>query len=143
GQHRRDVSAPSPGYRRLALWTAAATFLLIVLGGVVRVSDSGLGCGPGGSGVHGWPLCRGDIVPGFSLHTAIEYAHRAVASIVVVEMLLLAVVAWRRYRAHRSLVRATIAGTVMIVAQALLGTATVEYGLDEPMDAAILGRAMP
>jgi len=136
------VSDPSPAYRRLAVWTAAATFLLIVLGGVVRVSDSGLGCGQGGSGVHGWPLCKGDLVPGFSLHTGIEYAHRAVASILVVEMLVLAVVAWRRYRAHRSLVRATIAGVVLVVAQALLGAATVEKGLDEPLVAAHLGLAM-
>src|SRR5213080_2863090 len=104
------MSTPSSAFRRLASWTAVATFLLIVLGGVVRVSESGLGCGPGGSGTRGWPLCRGDLVPGFSLHTGIEYAHRAVASILVVEMLVLAVVAWRRYRAHRSLVRATRAG---------------------------------
>src|SRR5207237_2187636 len=131
------------GYRRLAVWTAAATFLLIVLGGVVRVSDSGLGCGAGGSGIHGWPLCRGDLVPGFSLHTGIEYAHRAVASIVVVEMLLLALVAWRRYRAHRSLVRATIGGTLLIVAQALLGAATAEQRLDEPPVRAAPGLPAP
>jgi heme A synthase len=136
------VTVPSPGYRRLALWTAAATFLLIVLGGVVRVSDSGLGCGAGGSGIHGWPLCKGDLVPGFSLHTGIEYAHRALASIVVVEMLALAVLAWRRYRGHRSLVRATTAGTLLIVAQAVLGAATVEKNLDEPLVAAHLGLAM-
>jgi heme A synthase len=136
------VTAPSPAYRRLALWTAAATFLLIVLGGVVRVSESGLGCGPGGSGVHGWPLCKGDVVPGFSLHTAIEYTHRTVASIVVVEILVLAVWAWRRYRAHRWLVRATAAAGVLIVAQALLGAATVEEDLDEPLVAAHLGLAM-
>ena len=41
-------SAPSSGYRRLALTTGVATFLLIIVGGIVRVSDSGLGCGPGG-----------------------------------------------------------------------------------------------
>jgi heme A synthase len=136
------VTLPSPAYRRLALWTAAATFLLIVLGGVVRVSDSGLGCGQGGSGVDGWPLCRGDVVPGFTLHTAIEYAHRTVASIVVVEMLVLAVWAWRRYRTHRALVRATAAGLFLIVAQAVLGAATVEKGLDTPLVAAHLGLAM-
>jgi heme A synthase len=136
------VTTPSPAYRRLALWTAAATFLLIVLGGVVRVSDSGLGCGPGGSGVQGWPLCKGDVVPGFSLHTAIEYTHRAVASIVVVQLLVLAVWAWRRYRGHRALVRATVGGGVLIVAQALLGAATVEKDLDEPLVAAHLGLAM-
>jgi heme A synthase len=136
------VTLPSRAYRRLALWTAAATFLLIVLGGVVRVSDSGLGCGPGGSGIDGWPLCKGDVVPGFSLHTAIEYAHRALASIVVVEMLVLAVWAWRRYRGHRALVRATAGGLVLIVAQAVLGAATVEKDLDEPLVAAHLGLAM-
>jgi heme A synthase len=136
------VTAPSPGYRRLALWTAAATFLLIVLGGVVRVSESGLGCGPGGSGVHGWPLCKGDVIPGFSLHTGIEYAHRALASIVGVEMFLLAFLAWRRHRHHRRLVRATIGGAPLIVAQVLLGAVTVEKGLDEPLVAAHLGLAM-
>ena len=136
------MTGPSPAYRRLALWTAAATFLLIVLGGVVRVSDSGLGCGPGGSGVNGWPLCRGDVVPGFSLHTAIEFAHRTVASIVVVEMIVLALWAWRRYRGHRALVRATAGGVLLIVAQAVLGAATVEQDLDEPLVAAHLGLAM-
>jgi len=136
------MSTPSSAFRRLASWTAVATFLLIVLGGVVRVSESGLGCGPGESGTRGWPLCRGDLIPGFSLHTGIEYAHRAVASIVVVEMFVLAVWAWRRHRGHRWLVRATVAGAVLIVAQAVLGAATVEKNLDEPLVAAHLGLAM-
>src|SRR6059058_2932352 len=136
------MSTPSSAFRRLASGTAVATFLLIVLGGVVRVSESGLGCGPGGSGLHGWPLCRGDVIPGFSLHTGIEYAHRAVASIVVVEMLVLGVWAWRRYRAQRWLVRATAAGVLLILAQAVLGAATVEKDLSEPLVAAHLGLAM-
>ncbi|MCL6440463.1 MAG: COX15/CtaA family protein, partial [Thermoleophilum sp.] len=58
-------------YRRLAVATLVATFLLIVLGGIVRVSGSGLGCGPEGSGFHGWPFCNGDIVPGFELTAVI------------------------------------------------------------------------
>ena len=52
--------------RRLVLATAIATFVLIIVGGVVRVSDSGLGCGPAGSGFHGWPFCNGDVVPGLT-----------------------------------------------------------------------------
>lgn len=32
-------------FRRLIAATTVATFVLIVIGGVVRVSDSGLGCG--------------------------------------------------------------------------------------------------
>src|SRR4051812_50003019 len=50
-------------FRRLADLTAVITFLLIVVGGIVRVSQSGLGCGPGGSGTKGWPLCGGAGVP--------------------------------------------------------------------------------
>src|SRR5919204_6203440 len=85
-------------FRRLADLTAVVTFLLIVVGGIVRVSDSGLGCGPGGSGLHGWPLCRGDVVPGTDVNAIVEYTHRTLASIVGVLWIALTVVAWRRYR---------------------------------------------
>jgi heme A synthase len=136
------MSPPSLAYRRLALGTVAATFLLIVLGGVVRVSDSGLGCGKAHSGLHGWPLCRGDLLPGVSLHTWIEYAHRFVASTVVVLLLILSVQAWRRYRSHRALRWATTAAFGLVIAQALLGAATVEHDLNETLVASHLGLAM-
>ena len=136
------MSVPSAGYRRLALWTAVATFVLIVVGGVVRVSDSGLGCGPEGSGFHGWPFCNGDVAPGVDLNSIIEYAHRALAGTVSVLLLALAVLAWRRHRENRALVRASAAAVVLVVAQGLLGAATVEQGLDEGLVAAHLGLAM-
>ena len=136
------MTAPSPGYRRLALATGIATFALIVVGGVVRVSDSGLGCGPGGSGFHGWPFCNGDVVPGLDLNSVIEYSHRALAGAVGVMMVALAVLALRRYRDHRALVRATVAAVLLVVAQAVLGGATVEENLEEALVAAHLGLAM-
>jgi heme A synthase len=72
-------------FRRLADLTAVVTFLLILVGGVVRVSDSGLGCGPGGSGTKGWPLCGGDVVPLVGdENTFIEFSHRLLAAVVVV-----------------------------------------------------------
>src|SRR5204863_5919275 len=123
------VIAPTPGYRRPAAATVCATFVLIVVGGLVRVSDSGLGCGPKGSGFHGWPFCNGDVVPGLNLNSVIEYTHRAVAGIVVVLILVLAVQAWRRYRDQRALLWATTGAFVLVVAQAVLGGATVEKGL--------------
>ena len=76
------MTAPSKGFRRLALVTVVATFALVILGGFVRVSDSGLGCGPGGSGFHGWRLCEGSVIPGADLNTVVEYSHRTVASLV-------------------------------------------------------------
>jgi heme A synthase len=136
------VSAPTRGFRRLALVTLLLTFALIVLGGVVRVSDSGLGCGPGDSGFHGWPLCNGDVIPGASIHTAIEYAHRTVASAVGLLALALMVLARRRHREHRGLVRATTGVFGLVVAEGLLGGATVEENLDEELVAAHLGLAM-
>src|SRR5215210_784799 len=114
------------GYRRLALATVLATFLLIVLGGIVRVSDSGLGCGPGGSGLHGWPLCRGDVVPGGDVNAIIEYLHRTAASIVGLLWLVLSIQAFRRYRSY---VRLTSIGFGLVVAQGLLGALVVEKNL--------------
>ena len=130
------------GYRRLALGTAVATFLLIIVGGVVRVSDSGLGCGPEKSGFHGWPFCNGDVVPGLNLNSVIEYSHRTLASIVAIAMIVMAAIAWRRYRSNRALVWSTTAGSVLIVLQGLLGAATVEEGLDSRLVATHLGLAM-
>jgi heme A synthase len=125
--------------RRLVLATAIATFVLIIVGGVVRVSDSGLGCGPAGSGFHGWPFCNGDVVPGVSVHSIIEYTHRAVAGIVSIMIVSIVVLAWRR---HRELLVPAVGLLILIVAQAALGGATVEDNLEEAYVAAHLCLAM-
>jgi heme A synthase len=126
----------------LTFWTIVATFALVVVGGVVRVSDSGLGCGPEGSGFHGWPFCNGDVVPGVDLNSIIEYTHRVLAAVVGILILLLALRAYRRYRSQRALVWTSGAALVLVVAQGVLGGATVEEGLDETLVAAHLGLAM-
>ena len=126
------------GFRRLALATGIATFALIIVGGVVRVSDSGLGCGPAGSGFHGWPFCNGDLVPGLDLNSVIEYTHRALAGAVGIMMIVLAVMAVRQ----RKLIAPAVAAAGLVIAQGLLGAATVEENLDEALVAAHLGLAM-
>jgi heme A synthase len=133
------TAAPTTGYRRLALATLIATFALIIVGGVVRVSDSGLGCGPAGSGFHGWPFCNGDVAPGVDLNSIIEYTHRVLATVVGLMILALFVQAWRR---HRQLLPATAVLLALVVAQGALGGATVEENLEEVYVAAHLGLAM-
>jgi heme A synthase len=133
------MPSASPGYRRLAFATVVTTFLLVVVGGIVRVSDSGLGCGPGGSGLHGWPLCRGDVLPGTDINAIIEYTHRAAASTVGILWIGLALLAWRRYPALRWI---TVGGFLLVVAQGLLGAFVVEKDLQEFLVAAHLGLAM-
>jgi heme A synthase len=130
---------PSTAFKRLALATAISTFVLIIVGGIVRVSDSGLGCGPGGSGFHGWPFCNGDVVPGVDLNHIVEYTHRVLAGAVSLMILTLVVMAWRR---HRQFLGVTVALMLLILAQAGLGGATVEENLDEALVAAHLGLAM-
>jgi heme A synthase len=125
--------------RKLALATLVATFVLILVGGVVRVSDSGLGCGPAGSGFHGWPFCNGDVVPGVDLNSIVEYTHRVLAVVVGFMMLALVVMAWRRYREYRFVTGALL---VLVAAQGALGGLTVEENLEEAYVAAHLGLAM-
>ena len=130
-------------FRRLSDLTVLATFALIVLGGIVRVSESGLGCGPGGSGTEGWPLCNGEAIPFFhNTEVIVEFSHRTLAAIVTA---LIAVLAWTAYKHLRELrwpLRMTVAAGVLVLVQAALGGLTVEKSLAEELVAAHLGLAM-
>src|SRR5215510_11429291 len=91
---------PVRRFRRLADLTAVVTFFLVIVGGVVRVSDSGLGCGPGGSGTEGWPLCGGAVIPLVGDENQfIEFSHRLLASVVV---FMIALLVWRAFHLRRS-----------------------------------------
>jgi heme A synthase len=139
-------------FRRLADLTAITTFLLIVVGGVVRVSESGLGCGPGGSGTEGWPLCGGEVIPLVGdVNRIIEFSHRVLAAIVVA---LIALLAWRALhlrrpqtpppdqRGSRWAWRGSVAAGLLVLAQAGLGGLVVENSLHEVLVAAHLALAM-
>ena len=129
-------------FRRLTGVTIVATLILILIGGIVRVSDSGLGCGPAGSGTHGWPLCQGGALPGLESTALIEFSHRVAATVVAVLIGLLIFRAFRGLRDQRRLTRGTVAAGLLVLAQAGLGGLTVEEGLHEVLVAAHLGLAM-
>jgi protoheme IX farnesyltransferase len=109
-------------FQRLAYLTTAATFVLITVGGLVRATDSGLGCPD-------WPRCFGRLTPPPELHAWIEHSHRLVAALVIVLVVLLAVAAWRGR--HPATVRWAAAGAVlMVLSQALLGAIVVWVKLE-------------
>src|SRR6266581_652617 len=112
-------------YTLLAWTAAAATYLLIVLGAVVRISGSGMGCGD-----H-WPLCNGHLFPPLNdIPTVIEWSHRLVAAVVSILVLALAAYAWRLRKAAGSRERgAAYVAFGLLVVQVLLGAVTVKTGL--------------
>jgi heme o synthase len=104
-------------FQRLAAATTATTFVLIAVGGLVRATDSGLGCPD-------WPRCFGKLVPPAEFHPWIEHSHRLVASVLIVLVAVLAVAAWRTGQA-RSVRWAAVGAVAVVLSQALLGAIVV------------------
>ena len=109
--------------RRTALTAAVLSFALIVLGGIVRITGSGMGCG------EHWPKCNGEWFPPLDLPTFIEIFHRWVAALVSVAVLATGVVAWRRHRREPQLLVPATLGVVLLISQVLLGAVTVKLEL--------------
>jgi protoheme IX farnesyltransferase len=123
------------GFTRLALTTASATFLLIVLGGVVRATGAGLACPD-------WPLCHGRLIPPFEPLVLIEYSHRLAASIVGLLTVALAVAAVRRFSFRSNMAVLAGAALVLLAVQIALGALTVRHALSAWIVVAHLGTAM-
>ena len=135
----RVQSPPSRGFRRTAIAAVISTYLLVVAGGVVRVSGSGKGCGVTGQD---WPLCHGGFVPPADPQTLIEFSHRMLASIATVLVVTLLVWAWVSYRHLPRVTRAMSAVAVLLVVQIVLGAATVEWNLPGGIVLAHLANAL-
>src|SRR3990172_12631505 len=105
-------------FQRFCLATCAVIFALIVLGGVARATDSGLGCPD-------WPRCHGSFIPKWEKHTLIEYSHRLTASVAGVMVFAVAIWAWKSYRHARSIFYPAAATVLLLLVQGGLGGLTV------------------
>jgi heme A synthase len=108
-------------FQKLALLTAIATYVLVVWGGVTRVTGSGLGCPD-------WPLCYGQVLPPADDAKAwIEWIHRTLAAVVglLVAGVWLGAVLYHR---RRAIVLPATAAVIFTGFQAYLGKVTVETG---------------
>jgi heme A synthase len=134
------VESRSHLFTTTALATALLTIGLIVFGAVVRVTDSGLGCG------ESWPLCNGTIFPPLDNLTAwIEWLHRLFAALIGILGLLTLGAAIRSYRESsitRLALYATVAAALLFILQSILGALVVVLELPPTMVALHLGTAM-
>src|SRR6267143_1948328 len=109
-------------FTTLAWAAAVCTYLLIVLGAVVRITGSGLGCG------EHWPLCNGHLFPPLNdIGTVIEWSHRLVAALVTGLVVALAAYTWWR-RVPREL---PYVATGLLALQIALGAVTVKLSLPQ------------
>ncbi|HZR92159.1 MAG TPA: COX15/CtaA family protein [Gaiellaceae bacterium] len=105
-------------FRLLTAVAAVSVWALVAVGGVVRVTESGLGC------PH-WPLCTAGAVPLDRRASIIEYSHRAVVAWVTLLVAAVAVAAWRTQRRRRAVLWPALVAAALVPFQALLGATAV------------------
>jgi heme o synthase len=124
-------------FAKLAVAASLATYVLIVVGGLVRATDSGLGCPD-------WPACFGKWVPPPELHAWIEHSHRLVAALAVGPLVAAVglITLFSARRRDRPLLAAALVTGVLVMLQALLGGQVVIQQLRAELVTAHLAMAL-
>ncbi|MDO8677096.1 MAG: COX15/CtaA family protein [Acidobacteriota bacterium] len=124
-------------FQRLALWTTAITYFLILVGGLVRASGAGLGCPDWPRCFGGWipPLSAADLPPQFDASQFnptlmwTEYLNRLLGMAVGFLILATVVSAWRHHRREPRILWTAIAALLLTGFQGWLGGRVVAHEL--------------
>jgi len=136
-----DATAANPWLRRVLLVNLVLEIGIVVTGGLVRLTGSGLGCPT-------WPQCvPGSFTPvpyqaqGF--HKLIEFGNRTLTGAVSIAALLVIIAVWRWAPGRRgwapgrrTLLRISFLPLIGVLLQAVLGGITVLTGLNPAIVAA-------
>jgi heme a synthase len=121
----RNSNLPLLQLHRFAVVCAAATFVLIFVGGLVTSTGSALA-------VPDWPLAFGRLIPPLTGGIRFEWSHRVVAGAVTILTLILALWTWR-LETRRWVRIIAFAAVGLVVLQAVLGGLTVLMLLPLPL----------
>ena len=128
------TSGPPGAFSWLLVATCLTTYALVIVGGIVRTTNSGDACPD-------WPTCHGQLVPPLSGHVLIEFSHRLLASVVGILVLAVALAAWRWQRRVPGVFWGAVLAVALTIAQVVLGGVTVLSDLKSSMVMAHLATA--
>ena len=122
----RTFRLSPPAYRRVTLLALLALAFIIVTGGAVRITGSGLGCPD-------WPACAdGQVVAELSFHPMVEFVNRAITGVVSLAVILAVLGSVLRQPRRRYLIVLSLGLVLGIVGQIILGGETVKHDLAPP-----------
>ncbi len=110
---------PPPKFRWFAFSSFLSMIVIVLTGGAVRLTGSGLGCPD-------WPTCYSHQITGsWSIHPLIEYTNRIVTIVLVIVTGVTFVAAWLRTERRRDLIGFSGLLVLGVVADAILGAFVV------------------
>jgi cytochrome c oxidase assembly protein subunit 15 len=112
--------------RRLALASVVANSAIVVTGGAVRLTASGLGCPT-------WPRCTSTTytpTAEYAAHGVIEFGNRLLTFVLLAVVLATTIAVWRQRPVRPGMRRLAVLVLLGIPAQAVLGGITVLTGLN-------------
>lgn len=109
-------------FAALSVSALVSTILLIMMGSIVRVTGYGLGCPD-------WPLCYGQAIPPLRIDAWVEFIHRVIGGVVVVQLAALIVLALRHYKQQGWIYKTAVFASVILTVQVVLGGIHVIYEL--------------
>jgi len=119
----RRLTLSPPAYRRITFVALLALVFIIVTGGAVRLTGSGLGCPD-------WPTCaRNRVVAPWEYHAMVEFVNRTITGLVSVAVILAVLGSLRRVPRRRDLVWLSVGLVGGVVGQIVLGGLTVLFEL--------------
>ncbi|MGV0109659.1 COX15/CtaA family protein [Arthrobacter sp. CP30] len=116
----------TPLVRRLAIASLVSQIAIVVTGGAVRLTASGLGCPE-------WPRCTPESIvttPEMGFHGVIEFGNRLLTFVLVIIAVAMIVAVLGMRRERKDLFRLSVGLFLGIPAQAVIGGITVWTGLN-------------